>query len=387
MAGLLLVSCFGNVNISSNNRLRSVYDNIDGTKLVLASDFNHWGKKYYSAREMANPQQIHIHVPQYKKNLSIKRIWSHIRFAFGVRSILKKLQERPSAVYCIMPTSTSAYFCARYCKKNNIKFIVDVVDLWPDSLLPIVRFKSIFNLLLYPWTYLTHYCYKAADVIMGESAKYAYEAKRYNCKAEYYSIYLGVDVPFINKVKDTVKLDIKKPDDEVWIGYAGNLGNSYDFTTLMKAYEKASKERKCKLLFIGDGDSRAYIEEFSKNHQLNIEIIGYCPYETLLAYLGYCDIAVNIFKENTKVIYSYKFNDYVAMGCFILNSLEGETAEMIEKYQIGLNFNFTDNPLSEVLTNVVTNWDNYKAYRKNLPLFVEKVLDKRKIYSVMNQWV
>ena len=72
------------------------------------------------------------------------------------------------------------------------------------------------------------------------------------------------------------------------------------------------------------------------------------------------------------------------MGCFILNSLEGETAEMIDKYKIGKNFDFTERPLDLVLNDVITNWDKYVLYRQNLSNFIDEKLNKKKIYSVVN---
>lgn len=387
MKRLLLVSCFGNINLASNNRLRSVYDNFRGNKIVLASDFNHWGKRYYSNEEMHNPNQKHFHVISYNKNLSLRRIISHLMFAYNVWKFLRRLESWPDAIYCIMPTSSSAFVCARFCKKHNITFIVDVVDLWPDSLLPIVKYKKLVSLLISPWSYLTYYSYKSADVIMGESQKYVSVAKEYNAIAQSCPIYLGVDLDLVAKVKSSVKLDVVKPKDELWIGYAGNLGNSYDFNTLLDAVKSVSLTHKCRIVFVGDGDKRPFIEDYAQKNNLNITVTGYCSYENLLAYLQYCDIAVNIFRENTKVVYSYKFNDYVAMGCFILNSLEGETAEMVDNYQIGKNFNFTTLPLKKVLNDVVSNWDKYSLFRDNLPTFIDEKLDKRRIYATVNSLV
>ena len=109
------------------------------------------------------------------------------------------------------------------------------------------------------------------------------------------------------------------------------------------------------------------------------------PYEDLLGYLEYCDIAVNIFRSKTKVVYSYKFNDYVAMNCFVLNSLEGETAEMVNEYQIGRNFNYSDMPLSVAIEDTLANWGEYSTWKKNHQQLIDEKLDKEKIYSVVKE--
>lgn len=384
MKNSLLFSAFTNIK-ATNSRMLTIFNQIDGKKMVVTTDFSHGEKRYYEADEAEHPNQVTLHVPCYKKNLSLKRIWSHLMFARQLNKYLCSLKENPSTIYCTMPTSSSAYVCAKYCKKHGIKFVIDVIDLWPDSLLPLVRGKAVIKTLLFPWSYLTRYAYKSADVIMGESVKYANEAKKFNKKAEVYPVYLGVDMQIINNVKTEKSVILEKHEDEVWIAYAGSLGVSYDFDTLLKALKIIHGRYKYKLWFVGDGVRHNEIETYIKSNGLNAEITGFLPYDHLLGYLSYCDIAINIFRNNTKVVYSYKFNDYVAMDCFVLNSLEGETAQMVDEYRIGRNFNFSDSPLSEVLEDTLKNWDEYRKWNVNCKRLVEEKLDKEKIYSVVKE--
>ena len=380
----IFVSAFTNI-VSPNNRTKSIISRIGGEKIVLTTDFNHGKKGYYESGEADDKSQILLHVPPYKKNLSIQRIWSHLVFAWKVREYLNALSEEPDAVYCSMPTSSSAYVCAKYCKRHGVKYVIDVIDLWPDSLLPLVKGKSIIKAILYPWTYLTRYAYRHADVIIGESVKYALEAKKYNLKAEVFPIYLGIDMNIVNKVKTENPVTLEKPDNEIWIAYAGSLGLSYDFQTLINAVKSIHGKYKYKLWFIGDGVKRNEIASYIKNNGLNAEITGFMSYEQLLGCLYYCDIAVNIFRDNTKVVYSYKFNDYVAMNCFVLNSLEGETAEMVDEYRIGRNFDFANRPLSVVLEDILAHWNMNKTWRGNNQRLINERLDKEKIYSVVKE--
>lgn len=384
MKKYLLVSAFTNIRIL-NTRMLTIFNQIGGEKQVVTTDFNHGKKRYYEADEAEHPNQITLHVPGYKKNLSVKRIWSHLMFARHIKKYLNSLEEKPSAIYCTMPTSSSAYVCAKYCKKHGVKFVIDVIDLWPDSLLPLVKGKAVIKALLYPWTYLTQYAYKSADVIMGESVKYANEAKKYNQKADVYPIYLGVDMQIINKVKTENQVLLEKPEDEVWIAYAGSLGVSYDFNALLDAVKIVHGRYKYKLWFVGDGVRHNEIETYIKSNGLNAEITGFLSYDQLLGYLSYCDIAINIFRNNTEVVYSYKFNDYVSMDCFVLNSLEGETAQMVDEYRIGRNFNFSDQPLSTILEDTLKNWEDYCKWNVNCKRLIEEKLDKEKIYSVVKE--
>lgn len=379
----LFISVFGLDGIDSNSRLQTIYNFVDGDKIIITTDFNHREKKYF-----IKPKNgcYHIHVLPYKKNVSLKRVLSHIVFAYKLRKYLNAIKEKPDYIYCTMPTSTAAYVCGRFCKKHNIHYIIDVIDLWPDSLIPVLgRKKYLINWLLYPWRFFTISAYKFADVILGESQKYTFKAHLYNPTVPAYSFYLGIDK---NKVVQQIgksKVVIQKNINEIWIVYAGNLGVSYDFETLIKGVASLNNRFIYRLLFVGDGTKRKNVENLIKNYNVNGYITGYVGYDDLLKYLSYSDIAVNIFCKNTKVVHSYKFNDYVATSCFILNSLPGETADLVSLYKVGLNFDFENNTFDKILLHVLENWDSYKLWKNNNDILIDKVLDKRIVYTQLKK--
>jgi glycosyltransferase involved in cell wall biosynthesis len=379
MKNLLIVSVFGDLLIDDNSRINSIYTYALANKKIITTDFDHGNKKYKDKLSCSN-NIYYIHVPSYKKNLSIKRLYSHIYFAFRIKKYLEKLEIKPDILYCTMPTSTAAFVCGKYCKNNKIRFVIDIVDLWPDSLLPVNIIFKIFKWVFYPWKYLTIKAYKFADIIMGESKKYVEIASKYNPSVLVYPVYLGIDRQQIEKLKNESRIVLKKPDDELWICYAGSLGTSYDFDELLCAIHKIHKVCNYKLIFIGGGCKQKYIEQKIDDLDLNGIITGRLSYSDYLKYLSYCDIGINIFKRDTFVVHSYKFNDYVASNLFILNSLSGETAELIDAYKIGRNFNFSDCLLKDVLKEVCEKWDIYKNQKENNIKIIDNLLDKNIIY-------
>lgn len=382
---ILLITAFADIMVSSNNRCRVIFDYLKADKQIITTDFCHSKKTYYPSIELKNKDYKFIHVPAYSRNLSIKRIFSHVVFAYRLWKYLTSIEKKISVLYCAMPTSTAAYVCGRYCKKNKVKFVIDVIDLWPNSLFPLTSYQRLLSIITYPWKWITIQAYKMADVIIGESVKYANEAAIYNKKAPVYPFYLGVDLDQVEELLLKSTIELIKPENEIWIVYGGSLGTSYDFETLVKSISILNGKYKYKLLFVGDGVARKSVEKLISKFQVNAEITGFVSYSDYLKYLSYCDIAVNIFKENTKVVHSYKFNDYVATNCFILNSLTGETADMVEKYKNGLNFGFKLNKLDEVIIECLDNWNIYKHWKLNNEKLVKEVLDKKMIYSKINQ--
>ncbi len=259
-------------------------------------------------------------------------------------------------------------------------FVIDVIDLWPNSLFPVVKRNKIITKLLFPWQLLTNKAYKLADYISGESIAYAVEAHKINPNVPWSYTYLGVNKLQTNRLIQESKVVVEKDENEITLSYSGSLGNSYDFDNLLNAVKHIHENGiKYKMYFIGEGERRAFIESFSTKHKLNIFITGRVNYSDYLKYLSICDIGFNPFKKDTTVVHSYKFNDYVACGLFIFSNLPGETAEMIKKYQIGINYN-GDN-LSEKLLLVCQNWDAYNLQRKNLDLLIQNDLDSEIIYK------
>lgn len=384
MNSIILISAFGDISHLRNSRPFKIYSALAERYKVcyITSDFDHWAKDY---KNIANlPQATYLHVSAYERSLSFRRILSHLQFAYALNRYLNELKEVPDVICCIMPTSTSAYVCGRFCKKNGIRFVVDVIDLWPDSLYPITKFSWLFKFLCYPWRKITEKTYGYADVITAESMKYRDEAKKYNKKAIANCTYLGINRQKIGFLLKQSNVSIFKPTDELWICYGGHLGKSYDFDAILAALLYIQEKGiKYKCLFVGDGELREEIETFATLHQLNIYITGVQPYADYLKYLSFCDIAINVFKENTKVVHSYKFNDYVALNLFVLNSLMGETAQMINEYKIGLNFDFKEYFLKDALYEVCSNWEKYEVWKDNNVALIDALLDEKKIYGNM----
>ncbi|MEI8084604.1 MAG: hypothetical protein WCG93_00165 [Paludibacter sp.] len=382
---ILLVSLFGDVNTDHNYRIGNIYKAFEGLdRYIITADFNHATKQY---KPKDTTSYIHyLHVPAYSKNLSIRRLYSHVVFAIKLLSYLNSLSTLPQLIYCAMPASLTAYCCGRFCKRNNIKFVIDVIDLWPDSLFPISRKFEFIKPFIYPWSYITNKAYSMADYISAESKKYAQVALSKSNTKKWSYTYLGVDVEEMNNLVASSNAINRSDDGQIWICYGGSLGNSYDFDSILKAIKYIdSKGIKYKFLFVAEGEYADMINSYILENKLNAVITGRMPYNDYLKYLSCCDIAINSFKKTTEVVYSYKFNDYVGLKLFVLNNLQGETAEMVDDYQIGINFR--ENNLSEILFDVCSNWEKYKLWKENSTNLINEKLNTAMIYNQLSSHV
>src|SRR3989338_10021575 len=77
-----------------------------------------------------------ISTSSYKKNVSLGRILNHVKFAFRLKKLLKKLisAEKPDLIVCAFPPVLSSYFIVKIGKKYNVPVVLDIQDLWPESM-------------------------------------------------------------------------------------------------------------------------------------------------------------------------------------------------------------------------------------------------------------
>lgn len=394
MKKILLISAYINPYVHNNNRVQAVGSTFirkNWKVKILTQNFSHSEKKYYNStiNNLLFDTDL-IKVVSYNFNLGIKRIFSHIGFAFKSANYLDQNISKYDVIYTTMPTIFSAYLILRLCKRFNKPLIIDVIDLWPESMYEYAwRFRNLTKMMLYPIKFLAHYIYKSADIVVTASRKYAnHVSKTRKCDVKYF--YQGIDLEFISTLIKQSNIEISpKEEEEIWIVYGGLLGNAYDFHVIIDALIYLKQEQiNYKMIFAGGGELQEKIQEQIDNYKLNAVITGRLLYSDFLKLLSSCDIAINSFRKNSIVAYSYKFNDYVATGCCILNNLKGETAELIDMYQIGVNFDYdNNNSLRRILLKLVKNKNLLNYYKTNTNNSIQKILCKKSIYDGYYEYI
>lgn len=92
--------------------------------------------------------------------------------------------------------------CANYCKKNNIKFIIDVQDLWPEAFRMVFNIPIISSILFYPMKKKADYIYSIADKIVAVSETYCNRALKANKKVDKgITAFLGTDLKYFDECK------------------------------------------------------------------------------------------------------------------------------------------------------------------------------------------
>lgn len=373
---------------NGNSRFPYIANLIDSEKYnveLITSTFSHAEKKQ---RENNNDERIKYKItllkePGYKKNVSVKRFFSHHIFAINLKKYLKK-RPKPDIIYCAIPSLSVGKVVAKYTKKNNIRFIIDIQDLWPEAFKMVLNIPIISNILFYPMKRDADYIYSSADEIVAVSETYCNRALKVNKKVKNgLSVFLGTDLQYFDECAKKNKIEFN--DNIIRIAYIGTLGHSYNIPIVIDAIRYLNDKgiNNIRLIVMGDGPLKMSFEKYAKEKRVDCEFTGRLKYEKMVGLLCSCDIAVNPIKSGSAGSIINKVGDYAAAGLPVINTQENnEYRNLVEKYEIGYNSSNEDlEDIVEKLEKLIENKETRERIGKNNRKLAEEKFDRRKTYD------
>lgn len=305
---------------------------------IITSTFRHTTKSQRKKPANDWPFRItFIEEPGYPRNVCVKRFQSHYIWGKNLLKYIENRTSRPDVIYCAVPSLTGPNLVAKYCEKKGIRFVIDVQDLWPEAFQMVVNIPIISDIGFLPFTLLANGIYKRADAICAVSDTYCRRAARVNKKVQdTTTVFLGTEIATFDKYA-AEKPILEKNTEEIWLGYAGTLGTSYNLPVVFDALRKLQNPS-LHFIIMGDGPLK---DEFEKEARgLKVTFVGRLPYEQMCAILSACDIVVNPIVGSSVATIINKHADYAASGKPVINTQRSEEYQkLVDKYQMGLNCN------------------------------------------------
>ena len=401
MKDVLIIAHFTRLpSKSGKSRFNYIAERVDKrntTVEIVTTNFSHGTKTH---RSVSNEEMncidyklTMLYEPGYTKNISFKRLYSHYILGKNLEKYLKS-RKKPDVIYCAVPSLDVAKVAAKYAEGNNIRFIIDIQDLWPEAFRMIFNVPLISDVLFYPMRKWANYIYNTADEIIAVSQTYVNRALKNNkkCKSGY-SVYLGTDLNNFDNLAKYNKF-IDKPKDEIWLAYIGTLGYSYDLISVFDAL-KILKDKgviNIKFIVMGDGPLREKFEQYAKEKEIYAEFTGRLIYEKMVGILTVCDIAVNPIKKGSAGSIINKVGDYAAAGLPVINTQEcNEYQELLIEYNAGFNcINGDPQDISEKIFRLFNNSKLRKNMGDNNRMLAEDKFDREqtyiKILKVINEY-
>lgn len=342
---ILVIEHFaGNLDGKDNDRFvylcKMLAVNPDNKVELITSSFNHEKK---CKKEIINVSLYDFKItlldePGYKKNVCLKRFYSHYKFGKVLKKYLRDISDKPDVIYCGIPSLSCASIAAKYGKKHKIRFIIDVQDLWPEAFKLVLHIPILSDLIFTPFTLLANKSYRSADAIIGVSETYTKRALKSSKKGvDSEVVYLGTDRKEFDKnnTSNEKYLSLIK-EGVVNIAYCGTLGSSYDLSCVIEAIKSLYRIFNIQFIVMGDGPRKKEFEDKSKN--IPVIYTGRLPYAEMCGLLKKCDIAVNPIAKGAAQSIINKHMDYAMAGLPVINTQECEEyRNLLEKYKAGIN--------------------------------------------------
>lgn len=286
---------------------------------IIQSDFCHVTKKYV---EDKNPDVIYVNAKSYTKNLSVKRILSHLDIA---KKMIKKAEEfSPDIVYCMLPVNSIAKRVKKYAKKKGARLFFDIFDLWPESM-PIGN--AIIKKLLFPWKKMRDKYLPCAEKVFLECNLY----KKYLPKCDNFV------TAYLCKGENARQLQFNH-DDKLRFLYLGSMNNLIDIDAILDFLNKVKDREDIEFYLVGGGEKK---DEFLA--KLTEQSINFVDYGMVFdekqkdEIISRCHFGLNIYKENTTIGLTLKSMDYFCRSLPIITKGIVDTGLICNEYDCGVS--------------------------------------------------
>lgn len=293
--------------------------------VYVTTDFLHVEKQTYTC---SVPGCVQIHVPPYRKNLSVQRILSHRAFARRVYRYLE--QERPRVVVSLLPPNFLAKYLARYKRRHpETKLIFDIFDLWPETF-PSSGVKRLLAPVFRVWAGLRDRHLPVADYVTAECDLFRERLGLSDGSSE--TVYFSLD-PYV--------ADGPSPEparDCAHIAYLGSINNIIDIPRIVAFLSELNRRIPTVLHVIGAGEKCAEFCDSVRGTGVSVEYHGAIfDEDEKHRILSLCHFGLNVMKDSVCVGLTMKSVDYFRHGLPIVNSIPADTWAFVERDGVGVN--------------------------------------------------
>jgi glycosyltransferase involved in cell wall biosynthesis len=312
---------------------------------VITGFPNYPGGKIYGGyklsfynKELIDGVNVH-RVPLYPSHddSGLKRVANYISFA--ISSLLCGLftVNRPDVIYSYHPPLTTALSASLISFFRRAPLVVDIQDLWPDTLAATGMLNNKKGLALVE--VFCQFVYKRASKIVVLSPGFKKRLLERNVpEVKVDVIYNWCDE---GAIKNGVESSVVLPDNGNFnVVFAGNLGKAQGLPSLIDAAKVLTdKGVKANLIFIGSGVVKAAAEQQVNDDILkNVFFLPRVPMNEIGSLLERAD-ALLVHLTNNKlfsITIPSRTQAYLAVGKPIIMAVNGDAANLIEVARAGV---------------------------------------------------
>jgi len=352
---------------SHANRIKHLYmllgkNNFDVT--VLTTEPSYPNKKIYQNGEFwdeeslnrGNDNIIRIGISSRKySNHILNRLFYYLEIAFKFIFLILKDKQKYDYIFVTSPPLFTGFvgLFAKY--RYKTKFILDIRDLWPESLKGVGVFDNAFVLMFFGA--LEKILYKKSDKIVINSMGFK----------EYIQMKAGIPeskILFIPNgvVKEELAPINKGKKKSRKLIYAGNLGLAQN-TEIIHQLVPLLAEQNIQLTIIGYGVNRKKLVDSIKTYK-NVTFIKPVTKKQCFKIIAEHDLSLVTLKDKDvfKTVLPGKIIDYMTCGVPIVGVVDGYAKDLINSEGVGIALH--DSNPQQIMAQIIKLLDDNLARNK-----------------------
>lgn len=214
-----------------------------------------------------------------------------------------------------------------------------IQDLWPESLSATGMVQSPFILRMVEK--LVRYIYRRCDYLLVQSRAFIEPVQKL-------SGYVDRIVYFPNSAEQLyqpLSIPENSPERQLLpegfrIMFAGNIGASQDFATILAAAERLHTYKDIHWIVLGDGRKAGWVADEIRRRGLNknVHLLGKFPVSSMPSFFSLADVMLVSLKRDPifALTIPSKVQSYLACARPIIAALDGEGARIVEESGAGM---------------------------------------------------
>ncbi|BCD67955.1 glycosyltransferase family 4 protein [Nitratiruptor sp. YY09-18] len=295
---------------------------------IITASFSHLFKnlpKVENRFKLENIDGINylwIKVPQYSKSWDKKRVLKWLKFAYYLFKLPFDKLSKPDYIILSPMNTLPVIPSYRLAKKFSAKFIFEVKDIWPLSIIELGNY-SFNNPFIKLLKYCENFAIKKSDLLISVLPNYREYLKDNGFDKDFVYIPNGIyleDKKTIEPLSNDIRNQI--PKDKFIVAYTGTIGIANALEYLIEA-GKLLKDKDILILIVGEGGEKEKLKKLVKGYE-NIKLLPPIPKGQVQNLLNLVDICYIGWRN--KKIYKYgispnKIFDYMYAGKPIIHSI------------------------------------------------------------------
>ena len=270
----------------------------------------------------------------------VKRILDYVSYA--VMSFIFGLFIRTDVIIATSPqffTAVSGRLLSLFKRKP---WIMEVRDLWPDSIVAVGSMKSKSKIFRFLKKIESHLYRSAQKIVVVTDSFKEYLIDNHKIAAEKIGVFKNGVRSNFSKYNNSQNVSILRKrlglEDKVVVSYIGTHGMAHALDFILRCTQKV-EDNNIHFIFVGDGAEKESLVKYGSTlKKKNFTFLDSVPKNKIIDFISLSNYAlVNLKRSNEfKNVIPSKIFENIAMYKPILLGVEGEAKNLIETYNVGV---------------------------------------------------